>query len=234
MGSITVLYTLCQGLNILLTALMALRAQAIGGLHLHTMFKLPTSDGVVIAPYAAANTAMEEIRRKTDLQHALLTVDVMFLDEAGHVSSEQLAIIDNILQKIRGSQIPFAGVTIICTMDQWQLQPIDALPFRVSSFMLTSFVAVELKHSSRAHGHPKYKRLQDTTRMDPHVLRESSELINKFKNLAKEILVFVADWDDEAIGPNMMRAFSRRIPAQEALNQYHESITQKLDRSQTQ
>ena len=70
--------------------------------------------------------------------------------------------------------------------------------------------------------------------MDPHVLRENSELNNKFKNLAKEILVFVADWDDEAIGPNMMRAFSRRIPAQEALNQYHESITQKLDRSQTQ
>ena len=144
----------------------------------------------------------------------------MFLDEAGQVSSGQLAIIDIILCKTRGSQILFGGVLIICTMDQRQLQPINALPFLVSSFMLTIFIAVELTHSVRAHGYPKFKRLQDITRMDPLVLRDSPDLEKEFKNIAKEILVFVPDWDDEAIGPNMMRAFSRRIPAQEALNKY--------------
>ena len=230
-GSMTVLYTLSQGLNIISTALMALRAQALGGLHLQEIFKLPTSDGASIAPFAAANQAIQKIERKTHLHYALLTADVIFLDEAGQVSSEQLAIIDIILRKMRGSQIPFGGVLIICTMDQRQLQPIKAIPFLVSSFMLTSFVAIELTHSVRAHGYPKFKRLQDITRMDPHMLRESPELEAEFKSIAKEELLFVRDWDDDAIGPNMMQTFSRRIPAKEALDKYRESIKRKLDRS---
>ena len=112
-GSMTVLYTLSQGLNIISTALMALRAQALGGLHLHEIFKLPTSDGASIAPFAAANQAIQKIERKTHLHYALLTADVIFLDEAGQVSSEQLAITDIILCKMRSSQIPFCGVLII-------------------------------------------------------------------------------------------------------------------------
>ena len=97
--------------------------------------------------------------------------------------------------------------------------------------MLTSFVAIELTHSVRAHGYPEFKRLQDITRMDPHALRESPELEAEFKRIAKEELTFVQDWDDDAIGPNMMQTFSRRIPAKEALDKYRESTKRKLERS---
>ena len=98
-GSVAVLHALSQGLNVVSTALMALRAQAIGGTHLHEFFKFPTSDAARMSPHNAANAALEKIRRKTDLLHALLTVDVLFLDEAGQVSAEQLATIDIILRK---------------------------------------------------------------------------------------------------------------------------------------
>ena len=110
-----------------------------------------------MAPHNAANATLEKIRRKTDLLHALLTVDVLFLDEAGQVSAEQLATIDIILRKGRNSLIPFAGVLIICTMDPYQLGPINTM------LMLTTFVMVELKHSVRAHGHAEFKCLQDIT-----------------------------------------------------------------------
>ena len=82
-GGLAVLCALSQGLNVVSTALMALRAPAIGGTHLHELFKLPRSDNATIAPYEAANVALEKIRRKTDLLHGLLTVDMIFLDEAG-------------------------------------------------------------------------------------------------------------------------------------------------------
>ena len=175
-GGLVVLYALSQGLNVVSTALMALRAIALGGTHLHAFFKLPTSDGAAMSPYKAAEIALEKIRRKTDLFHALLTIDIIFLDEASQVSSDFLATIDIILRRGRCSQIPFAGVMIIGTMDHRQLQPINLLPFLTLSLMLTCFVMVELKHSVRAHGHPRFKRLQDITRMDPYELRESQEL----------------------------------------------------------
>ena len=59
-GSRAVLYALLQGLNIMLTVLMTLRTQSIGGLHLHKLFKISTSDGAVVAQCAAANTVMEK------------------------------------------------------------------------------------------------------------------------------------------------------------------------------
>ena len=149
-GSVAVLYSLARGLNVVSMALTALRAQALGGTHLHEFFKLPTSDTARMAPHTAANAALEKIRRKPELLHALLTVDVIFLDEAGQVSSEQLATIDTILRKGRNSQIPFAGVMFVCTMDPYQLGPINAKPFLCSSPMITNFVMVELKHSVRA------------------------------------------------------------------------------------
>ena len=232
-GSVAVLYALSRGLNVISTALMALRAQAIGGTHLHEFFKLPTSDKSRTAPHVAANMALEKIRRKTHLLHALLTVDMIFLDEAGQVSSEQLATIDIILRKGRNSQTPFAGVLIVSTMDPHQLGPINAMPFLCSSLILTSFVMVELRHSVRAHGYPEFKRLQDITRMDPQQLRRSPELKAEFAELAESNLTFVASWEDDSIGPNMLRSYSRRMPAQEALDECRESIKRRLDTDRT-
>ena len=113
-------------------------------------------------------------------------------------------------------------------MDPSQLQPINMLPLLVSSLMLTCFVMIELKHSVRAYGDVEFQRLQQLTRLDPYELRSSEELKNDFFALAEQILTFVPNWEDEQINPNMMRAFLRKIPAQETLVAYRESIKRQL------
>lgn len=227
-----VLYAISQGLNVISTALMGVRANALGGggLHLHQLFKLPTDDnGIKLSPFKAAQAALGKIYRQIDLLHALLTVDVIFVDECSQVSSETLVMIDIILRKLRGnSQTPFGGVHIIGTMDNSQLQPIEELPFLVSSFMLTCFVMVKLEHSVRAYGDVRFQRLQAISRMDPFELRASQELKDEFFTLAHDILTFVPDWDDPRIGPNMMRAFSRKNPAKRTLDNFREQIKSQL------
>ena len=72
----------------------------------------------------------------------------------------------------------------------------------------------------RAHNDIDFQRLQSITRMDPFELEHDMETKNEFFNLAERILIFVPDWSDKRINPNMMRVFSRRKPAQNALDKY--------------
>ena len=149
-GQRSVLYTLTQGLRCISTCLMSARANAIGGIHAHILFCLSSQKkGATLHSYREAPTAIGRIKRKKKIHHALLTVDVLFLDEAGQISSELLAVIDVIFRKLRNSQMPFGGVLVIGTLDHTQLQPINALPFLMSSLILTSFTMVQLKESVR-------------------------------------------------------------------------------------
>ena len=157
-------------------------------------------------------------------------MDVLFIDELAQKSAQQIATIDIILRKLRNSQLPFGGLLIIGSMDNSQIQPINQLPFLTSSLVLTSFQAIKLEHSVRAHGDPDFQRLQALTRTCPYELRDNIQLKNEFFDLAGRILTFVPNWNDNKINPNMMRAYSRIRPAQEALNEYRESIKQTLER----
>ena len=114
-------------------------------------------------------------------------------------------------------------------MDHSQIQPINQLPLLTSSLILTCFQAVELRHSVRAHGDPNFQRLQKIARMNPFDLIENNEIKEEFFDLAGTILTFVVNWEDRRIDPNMMRIYSRIRPAQDALNDYRESIKQQLD-----
>ena len=64
--------------------------------------------------------------------------------------------------------------------------------------------------------------------MDPFKLADNTSLKTEFFNLAGRILVFILNWQDSNINPNMIRAYSRIHSAQEALNEYRESIKQQL------
>ena len=110
---------------------------------------------------------------KNSLYHAVLTINMIYLDKTGQVLSNQLATVEIILRKSRCSQIPFAGVMIDGTIDPEQLQPINQQPFRISSLMLTCFVMVGLKNSVRTHSNQYFQQLQDMTRMDPYDLRKN-------------------------------------------------------------
>ena len=74
-----------------------------------------------------AESSLQKIHRDETLLNALITLDVIFLDESGQTSATQLSAINIILRTKRDSQIPFGGILIIGTMDQKQLQPIAQL-----------------------------------------------------------------------------------------------------------
>ena len=73
------------------------------------------------------------------------------IDEMGQISTMLICTIDIILRKLCNSDLPFGGVYISGTMDNSQIQPINQIPFLTSTLVLTCFLALELKHSVRAH-----------------------------------------------------------------------------------
>ena len=178
-GQRTVLYSLSQGLRTISTSLMAARANAIGGIHLHRLFSWSSQQNFS-HPYRCAELAMEKTRNRKTILHILLTVDVMFLDEAGQVSAEQLITIDIILRELRRSQIPFGGVLLLGTMDHCQLQPINMLPFLMCSLITTSFTMVQLNESVRAATDPLFHEFQIPTRANPFALRNDSAMKDRF------------------------------------------------------
>ena len=86
---------------------MGIRANALGGIHLYKLFKFQIGSNTTSSPFTIAETSLKKIHRDQTLVHAFLTLDIIFLDEAGQTSAEQLSAIDIILHKIRDSQIPF-------------------------------------------------------------------------------------------------------------------------------
>ena len=120
-------------MNVIATSLMGVRANALGGIHLHKLFCLPHEMNANSSPLNCAKYALEKIKRNPVLLFLLLTLDVLFVDELAQISAQQIATIDIILRTSRESQLPFGGVFIIASMDDTQIQPIDQLPFLSST-----------------------------------------------------------------------------------------------------
>ena len=91
-GQRSVLYSLTKGLQTISTSLMAARANAIGSTHLQKLFCWSNLKDFAHL-HRCAEFSLENIRRKNLIHHILLTVDVIFIDEAGQLSAEQLAIL---------------------------------------------------------------------------------------------------------------------------------------------
>jgi hypothetical protein len=64
--------------------------------------------------------------------------------------------------------------------------------------------------------------------MNPYFLMNSQSTKEEFFTLASQILTFLPNWEDNKIGPNMMRTFSRIRPTQDLLNEFRESIKKQL------
>jgi hypothetical protein len=160
MGNHALLYAMSQGLRVISTAMMAARASVLGGSHLHVLFGLPANlkRNTTINPPLLAQRALERIMKNPKLLNPLLTIDVLFLDEAGQVSAELLATIDIILRTVRNSSTLYGGVYIMGSMDHTQGGPINATPFSMSTQVLTSYTFIKLKHSVRAFSDPPFQR----------------------------------------------------------------------------
>ena len=99
-------------------------------------------------------------------------------------------MIEIILRKLRSSDIPYGGVLIVGTMDHTQTQPVNALPFLLSSHILTCYTMVQLKESVQAADNELFCEFHHLTRENPYVLCNSPEKKDRFFELATTIFKY--------------------------------------------
>ena len=120
------------------------------------------------------------------------------------------------------------GLLIIATMDHTQLQPVQGRPFMLSSHVITCFKMVMLQTSVRASGDVQFQRLPDIARMYHMEYEEKPSLLDEFKNLLSETCTFVDSWSSPAITPSTYRLYGRRLPANDATNQFVSVVRQSI------
>ena len=131
------LYGLSRGLNVGITASMAQRSVQIGGTHLHKLFSIPVNKKLTL--HVLAESAIAALLRNPTKLQVLKQLNLLFIDEIGQISTEMLALLDKILQNIRGNHIFMGGLLIICTLDHKQLQPVSGRPFLISAHIISCF-----------------------------------------------------------------------------------------------
>lgn len=95
---------------------------------------------------------------------------------------------------------------------------------------MTDFTLIRLKHSVRAHGDAALQRIQEITRMPPVQLAASPDLKEEFTKLLTDNVNFVSDMNDESLGPEVLRMYSRREQATTAAEDYINSSELSLSR----
>ena len=146
----------------------------VKGSTLHTLFQLPINN---------LKGKMPEIKgdRLRDLQKRFEDVELLVIDEKSMIGQYMLYMIEERLRQAKPSKsdLPFGGVYILGTMDNSQIKPINQIPFLTSTLVLTCFLALELKHSVRAHNDIDFQQLQSITKMDPFDLEHDMETKNE-------------------------------------------------------
>lgn len=95
-----------------------LAALNIGGKTLHSLFGIQPSDGA-FAPDFNIFTNNDRVRSFVQYQ-----VKHLIIDEISMVRADMLDYIDRELQHMKGNNLPFGGIQIICVGDFFQLPPV--------------------------------------------------------------------------------------------------------------
>ena len=226
----SMVYAISKGLTVCTTAMMCKRALQLGGIHIDQLFKLPYGS-VRVDAHRRAELAIIKLLGNPKKLDFMRSVDILFFDEMGQVSSLMLSILDMILRKVRHNNIFMGGVLLIFSMDHTQIQPIDGRPFLTSAHIISCFKTVELQHSVRASSDSAFQEIQKISRYPHSRFLEEPELVEKFVTLCSEHLTFVENWDDDRITPTTMRLYSKRIPAREASQQFVAGVMRDVHES---
>jgi predicted ATPase len=160
------LYGVSQGLCVMITCLLAKRADVLGGIHVHSLFAIPVHEDATVQ--RLAELAVINLYKSPERLALLQRLDILFGDEFGQWPSELVSCIDMILRRVRGSNQFMGGVLFIGTIDQLQLRPIKGHPFLLSPFVLTCFRFSVLTKSVRAADDLYLQRIEDISQMLTH------------------------------------------------------------------
>ena len=219
--SLACTYGMSKGLNVTTTAIMAERANALGGRHIHFLFALPGESTRNI--HKVIDKAIRMLNRNPEKLQFIRTLDVLLIDEMGYMSAELLNILDTIFRCIRGKSAFMGGVLVLGTMDPQQLQPIKAKPLLLSSLVPTCFKMVEMKHSIRAKDDCLLQQLIEISRK----VSPTQEEVDYFKRIIIEGCKHVTSWDDPSITLDMVRIVSTREAMSKAEEEYFLNLQQQ-------
>ena len=96
--SYAVLYALQKGMRVGMTAMMAKRANILGGIYMHKLFKLSCKKQLNL--HRVAELACMSLMKNPEMIQVLKVLNVLFIDELGQISAELLSTLDIILRKI--------------------------------------------------------------------------------------------------------------------------------------
>jgi ATP-dependent exoDNAse (exonuclease V) alpha subunit len=189
----------------ILSAPTGLAALNIGGRTIHSLFKVPASEGIIHPDYNNFTANTSTINNiKYNLQH-------LIVDEMSMVRVDIFDYVDRFLRYVKNKDLPFGGVQIILVGDFFQLPPvakpedIKALrlagydtPFTFSSKVFQeSFKVLTLDEVLRQKGDPNFIKLLHGAR-NGEVAKKYLAAINRQVAVPEDIRIKLCATNKEA------------------------------------
>lgn len=111
---LNILYSICQGLNCSITAIISERAQELASEHLASLLSMPRANH--LSPGQLAERCISSLYRKPEKLEYVRTLDLLLFDELGNASAEVMSVMDTVLRYVKDSNRPYGGLLIQSTM----------------------------------------------------------------------------------------------------------------------
>lgn len=190
-----------------LAAPTGLAALNINGRTLHSLFRLPVSEGIILPSY---NRFPDDDRTIANIKYNLRC---LIIDEISMVRADVLDYIDRMMRAIRGNQHPFGGAQVIAVGDFFQLPPVTRReemiqlqqngylsPFAFHAKVFSSFKSVQLNEVLRQND-PTFLEILDEARIG-QVHFTSTTILNERVQPAQEFVIRLTGTNDQADGIN--------------------------------
>lgn len=168
----SVLYSICQGLNVTITTINSERAQELASEHLASMLCMPRGDN--LSPGQLAERCISRLYRNPEKLEYLRTRDLCFFDELGNASAEILSVRDTVLKYVKNSNRPNGGIISLGTMDNLQIDPCSGRHPLMSPLFSTSCIFFRLHKCVRSCTDINWMRIQEITRLPPTKLDDDA------------------------------------------------------------
>ena len=108
----------------------------------HSILCLRSNKDNIENPHPYVDLSIRIFRRKPIVEYLLKIIRVIFADELGQFSAEEITVYDYILRQVRGSTSFMCGILMIVTLDYLQIQLIDGKRFLFAHSMIPCIIMV--------------------------------------------------------------------------------------------
>ena len=200
MAMLSIAYALGQGLSCVSMALLCERALLLGGMHYHKFTKMNSVHNINNI-HGIADGCIQRMKKDALMTTFIRSLDVIFIDEMGQLSAEQVSILDILLRYVRKTEAYLGGILLICAMDLEQLGAIEGHPFLMCSNIIVSYRIVDFQHYVRCRTDRDSQLLCELCRRSSITQEEREQFIHLIITKCN----FVPNMDDESIPDDALR-----------------------------